>query len=138
MRRSHPHESGETAANEAEEQERGREEDAGGRTLLGLDLRWARPTFELEAEGTLLPSTHDQPYEGGAFASLAVRLVDPLWAVGRAEVYRPVEGGNARLGFLGLTYRPDPRLVVKLGRQLSRHPSTRIPDGWFLSFSSLF
>jgi hypothetical protein len=116
----------------------GREEDPRGRALLGGDLRWETPSLELTAEGVLLPSTASAPYEGGAFGMAAIRLHGPLWAVLRAERYYPVDDRSARLSFAGLTLRADRHFVAKFGRQFSQHPSIRIPDGWFLSFSSLF
>lgn len=115
-----------------------REEDAGTRPLLGADFRWEGPRAELLAEGTWLLSTAYAEYEGGAFVQGALRLHGPLWFVGRAETYQPVDGQVARLGYAGLTVRYGGRLVVKLGRQFTRRSSERIPDGWFLSLSSLF
>ncbi|HKJ01986.1 MAG TPA: hypothetical protein VJ997_06010, partial [Longimicrobiales bacterium] len=115
-----------------------REAEAHGRGLLGADVRWVNPRLELTAEASWLPSSDHAAYEGGAFAQGAVRVAGPLWAVARAESYTPVDGRTARLGYAGLTLRPGPRLVVKTGWQFAQHPSPRIPDGWFLSFSSLF
>lgn len=115
-----------------------REEDRGTRSLLGADLRWTRAGFEVAAEATWLPGAAGSPAEGGAFAQAAVRVVGPVWAVGRAEAYRLPDAAEERVAFAGLTLRALPRAVVKLGWQFSRRPSARIPDGWFLSFSSLF
>jgi hypothetical protein len=115
-----------------------REAEAHGRSLLGADVRWVRPRLELTAEANWLPASEHAPSEGGAFAQGAVRLAGPLWAVLRGESYTPVDGTTARLGYAGLTLRPGPRFVMKAGWQFAEHPSTRIPDGWFLSFSSLF
>ncbi|MCA9739733.1 MAG: hypothetical protein KC645_19050, partial [Gemmatimonadetes bacterium] len=115
-----------------------REEEAEGRTLVGADLRWESARAQLALEGTWLRAAAEEVAEGGAFARLAVRIGGPLWAVARVESYRPIDGRTADVGYVGLTARPDRRLVVKLGRQFTRRPSTRIPDGWFLSFSSLF
>lgn len=141
VRRSRPAEAEENRDEEGENREEAwedREEDAGSRALLGGDLRWERPGLELAVEAVWVPRRDGIPAEAGAFASVAVRLVDPLWAVARAETYRPLDGRAAHLGFAGLTLRAHRRLVVKLGRQFSEQPSSRIPDGWFLSFSSLF
>jgi len=115
-----------------------REEESEGRVLLGADLRWTHADAELSVEGVWLPSAEEAPYERGLFVQGAFRLAGPVWAVGRGEVYRPVDGEAARLGYAGLTFRGGPHLVVKFGKQLVRHASPRIPDGWFLSFSSLF
>jgi hypothetical protein len=115
-----------------------REEEAHGRGLLGADVRWTHPRLELTAEATWLPAAEHGRSEGGAFAQSAVRLAGPLWAVARVETYSPVDGTSVRLGYAGLTLRPRPRFVVKTGWQFAQHPSPRTPDGWFLSFSSLF
>jgi hypothetical protein len=134
MRRSQPPDPGETQETETEE----REEESTHRALLGGDLRWETPRFEVTAETAWLPRTEHQIDEGGAFVLAAVRVAGPVWGVARAELYRPVDDRTARTAFAGLTLRAGPHLVVKLGRQFSKRPSTKIPDGWFLSFSSLF
>ncbi|MGD2069615.1 MAG: hypothetical protein PVI57_13145 [Gemmatimonadota bacterium] len=115
-----------------------REEDDRTRLLVAADLRWERPGMEWLAEGVWLPATEHAPSEGGAFAQGAVRIGGPVWAVGRLERFRPVDGHGVTVGYAGVTVRAGSHLVVKLGRQLVRRPSERIPDGWFLSFSSLF
>lgn len=115
-----------------------REEEAHGRALLGADVRWVAPRMEVTAEASWLPAGENALAEGGAFVQGAVRLIGPLWAVGRAESYTSLDGVAAHLGYAGVTVRGDSRFVVKAGRQFSQRPSIRIPDGWFLSFSSLF
>jgi len=115
-----------------------REEDASPRTLLGADLRWATARFEVMSEGNLITATAEEPSEGGVYGMVSARLAGPLWAVTRGEVYRPVDGTTARMLYVGMTLRADRRLVVKFGRQFVQRASVRIPDGWFLSFSSLF
>jgi hypothetical protein len=115
-----------------------REEEDEGRALLAADMQWASARLEISAEATYIPSAESAAAEGGAFAQGAVRLGGPLWLVARAEAFSPVDGRTVRVGYTGLTVRTGPRLVVKVGRQFSRHPSNAIPDGWFLSFSSLF
>lgn len=116
----------------------GREEDEGGRALVSADLRWVTRGVELSAEATALAPAEGEPREEGAYVMAAVRLYGPIWAVTRGETYRPVDGRSLRVGFAGLTLRANRYLVAKLGRQFSQHPSIRIPDGWFVSFSSLF
>lgn len=125
---------------ESEDHDEGeeREEEAHGRGLLGADVRWVHPSVELTAEATWLPASEHAASEGGVFAQGAFRMSGPLWAVARVETYTPVDGDRVRMGFVGLTLRPAPRFVVKTGWQFAENPSTRIPDGWFLSFSSLF
>ncbi len=115
-----------------------REEDQTDRTLLGGDLRWAGQSAELMAEGTWLTARGPEPYEGGAYVLTALHLKGPLWGVGKGEWYSPVDGREVTMGYAGLTYRGGPHLVIKVGRQFATRSSRRIPDGWFLSFSSLF
>jgi hypothetical protein len=115
-----------------------RHEDAQTRILAGADVRWVGSRFELTVEGAWLPAVEHAAYEGGAFAQGAFQIAGPVWGVGRAEVFRPVDGLTVRVGYAGLTVRAGPRFVAKMGRQFSRRPSERIPEGWFLSFSSLF
>ncbi|MGD8281849.1 MAG: hypothetical protein PVJ80_14480 [Gemmatimonadota bacterium] len=134
IRRTHPDE---TDANTGSGP-RDRIEEEGGRPLLGTDLRWTTSRFELTAEATWLLASDDQPYEGGVFGLASIRLWGPLWGVVRAEAYHPMDDLSIRTGFAGLTLRADRRFIAKVGRQFSRHPSIRIPDGWFASFSSLF
>jgi hypothetical protein len=126
------------AGDRASEDLEDREEDVRTRTLMGADVRWAHPRMELLAEGVWLPPSEEAGYEGGAFAQGAVRLTGPLWAVVRAEAFESLDASAARLGYAGLTLRARGRFVAKLGRQFSRRPSERIPDGWFLSLSALF
>ncbi len=114
------------------------EEEEEPRALFGADLRWIRPNVELTAEGAWIPSVDGEPTERGIFGQGAVRVRGPVWAVGRAETYTPVDGTTVHVGYAGLTVRAGPHFVMKFGRQFSKRPSTRIPDGWFLSFSSLF
>jgi hypothetical protein len=116
----------------------GRDEDASARSLFGMDLRWTTSRLEIVGEGNVVPAAEGEPVEGGAYGIASVRLSGPLWMVVRGEVYRPLDGATARIAFAGLALRADRRLVVKLGRQFVQRSSVRIPDGWFLSFSSLF
>jgi hypothetical protein len=108
------------------------------RTLLAADFKWEGERAQLQAEGTWLMASGAAAYEGGVFTVLAVRIAGPVWGVGKLERYQPVEGATANLGYLGLTARPSPHLVVKVGRELTDLTSSRIPDGWFLSLSSIF
>ena len=119
-------------------QQHEREEDQGTRGLLGADFRWEGASMDLTAEGSWLPATEHAPAEGGAFAQAAVRVAGPVWLVGRTEGYRLPDASQERVAFTGVTVRALPHAVVKLGWQFSRRPSARIPDGWFVSFSSLF
>jgi len=114
------------------------EEDPRDRTLLGADLRWAASRVEVLAEGTWLLPRGDEPREGGAYVLGAVRVTGRLWAVAKGEVYSPVDLRRAHMLYGGVTWRGGRHLVVKLGRQFTNRSSRRIPDGWFLSFSSLF
>ena len=115
-----------------------RDEESSLRPLLGVDARWLGDGVEISGEAAWAPEAEERPAEGGVYLQGAVRIAGPLWAVARAESHRPVDDRTAEVGYAGLTWRPGPRFVVKLGRQFTRRPSTRIPDGWFLSFSSLF
>jgi hypothetical protein len=124
------------AAETAEDVER--EEEKGYRTLLGADVRWITPRWELSAEGAWLSSYERVSAERGAFVLGAVRISGPVWGVARGEIYEPVDGSTARTAYAGLTVRAGPHIVVKAGRQFARRPSNKIPDGWFLSLSSLF
>ncbi len=114
------------------------QEDLTNRTLLGGDLSWTGADVEVMAEATWLARTESQPGEGGAYVVGSFRLRGPLWAVGESEFYTPVDGQRVGLGYAGLTYRSGAHLVVKFGREFATHSSSRVPDGWFLSLSSLF
>lgn len=116
----------------------GREGEREVRTLVGGDLRWVTARTELMAEAALLPATGAAAREGGVSVQGAVRLGGSLWGVARAERYTPLDGASTALGYLGLTWRGPGRTVIKVGRQLIERASPRIPDGWFVSFSSLF
>jgi len=115
-----------------------REDDTTPRTILGADFRFDGAAAQLMGEGVWVPGEGQAGDEGGIMFLGSVRLAGPLWGVGRGEVYRPIDGRRAWVGYLGAALRRSPRLVIKAGYQFSRHPSSRIPDGWFLSFSSLF
>lgn len=115
-----------------------RDEDLTARNLLALDFRWDGSRAQIQAEGTWLLPAGAAPYEGGAFVVGAVRVAGPVWAVAKVERYQPVEGATANLGYLGLTARTGRHLVIKAGREFTDRTSPRIPDGWFLSLSSIF
>lgn len=144
MRRSHPREEyeleapGYAGSDDWEEEEEEREEDADTRPLFGADLRWESARMEVSAEATWLGASDEGVSERGGFAMASVRLFGPFWAVGRGESYRLPDASNVEVGFAGLALRTSPRFVAKVGWQFSERPSARIPDGWFLSFSSLF
>ncbi len=121
---------------EGDDEERENEDESRG--LLAADLRWAGLWAEFDVEAVWLPASEHEGAESGVFGQAAVRLGGPVWAVGRVEHYSPVDGGGLDLGYAGLTIRPSARFVVKVGRQFVRRSTSRIPDGWFLSFSSLF
>jgi hypothetical protein len=120
--------------------EDGRIRAVGARRSFRFDeaATWQAPDVEVVAEGSWPLAGEDAPYEGGMFVSSAVRLGGPVWGVARAESSRPVDGLESWLGYAGVPVRASPSLVVKFGRQFSERPSARIPEGWFLSFSSPF
>ena len=114
-------------------------ETPGSRTLLGVDLLWRFGRAELLAEAVDLSAASGSPSERGAFVQLAVPLPgSPLHLVGRIERYDPVVERRLGIQTLGVVYRPDRRLVVKLERQHTDRPSFRVPDGWYLSVSGIF
>jgi hypothetical protein len=115
-----------------------RDEDVTPRTLLGVDFGWEGTRAQLQAEGTWLLRSASAGYEGGAFLVGALRLAGPVWGVGKVERYQAAEGAAADLGYLGLTARTGPHFVIKAGREFTDRTSPRIPDGWFLSLSSIF
>jgi len=120
-----------------QESEPGEVEDH-GRPLVGADIAWSGANLDLSAESSFLPTGRGLPREAGIYLQGAFRLWSQVWAVGRAEYYEPVDGRPVRTGYAGLTIRESRHFVVKLGRQFSRHPSEKLPGGWFLSLSSLF
>jgi len=125
----------------------GREEDVGTRSLFGFDASWSRGRTQLLAEGVLVSATGEDENETGAERGAFLQAALPLPAVPathlvlRAERYGALGGiGPSYLNIYtaGLTVRPNPHLTLKLDRQVTSRASNRAPDGWFLSLSALF
>lgn len=115
-----------------------RDEEAHPRTLLGADFSWSIGRIELLSEAVALSSEAGQSNERGAFLQGVFRVVGPVYAVGRTEIYEDVDGRRLHIQTLGATARPTRHLTLKLGRQIVDHPSPRARDGWFVSASALF
>ncbi|HEX9106188.1 MAG TPA: hypothetical protein VF832_03150, partial [Longimicrobiales bacterium] len=124
-----------------------RQEDAGARTLFGLDASWSRGRLQLLAEGVLVSASgegaNERGAERGAFlqAALPLPAVPATHLVLRAERYGATGGISSSyldVFTAGVTVRPSPHLTLKLERQRTSRASNRAPDGWFLSLSALF
>jgi len=115
-----------------------RELDTTVRRLMGVDLSWMIGRLELLAEATALTAAGWRPPERGAFVQATVGVLGPLFLVARSEVYTPVVRETLHLQTLGAALRPMRHLTLKLDRQITDRPSTRAPDGWFVSASALF
>jgi hypothetical protein len=115
-----------------------REEDEGERTLLGLDFLTRFHGVEISGEGLWLSSSDVEPTQRGAFVQGVIPLAGSLYGVLRVEGYDPVDGQALWTYTAGATWRLHPRLVLKAERHVTHRTSTRVPDGWFFSISSLF
>jgi hypothetical protein len=115
-----------------------REEDEGERGLLGVDFLTRIHGVELSGEGVWLPSSDVEPTQRGAFVQGVVPLGGSLFGVLRVEGYDPVDDDVLWTYTAGATWRLNPKLVLKAERHVTHRTSTRVPDGWFFSISSLF
>jgi len=115
-----------------------REEDENERALMGLDFLTRIQGVELSGEAVWLSESALEPAQKGAFIQGAIPLVGNVFGVLRAEGYDPVDGDLLWIYNVGANWRLHPRLVVKVERQITDRASARVPDGWFLSISSLF
>jgi len=116
----------------------GREEDETERALVGLDFLTRVHGVEVSGEAVWLSESALEPAQKGAFLQGAIPLVGNLFGVVRAEGYDPVDGDLLWTYSIGANWRIHPRFVVKAERQITDRASSRVPDGWFLSISSLF
>ncbi|HEX6558770.1 MAG TPA: hypothetical protein VF021_04890 [Longimicrobiales bacterium] len=128
-------EDGDTIPEEPEVEDR--VEDTATRRLFGADLRLEARWLSIHAEATTLSATADRPRERGAFVQTAIPLFLGISAVGRVEYYDPVVSSTLRVGTAGLTYRPVPRVAIKVAHQWTSRVSRRAPAGWFVSLSGL-
>jgi hypothetical protein len=116
----------------------GREEDENERALVGLDFLTRIHGVEVSGEAVWLSESALEPVQRGAFVQGVVPLVGTLFGVLRAEGYEPVDEDPLWIYSVGATWRFHPRLVFKVERQITHRSSFKVPDGWFLSISSLF
>lgn len=123
---------------DGEEGGEGREEDSRERALMGVDFLARVRRMEVSGEAVWLEASEREAPQRGAFVQGVIPLVGTLYGVLRAEAYRPVDEGTLLTYTMGATWRLHRRLVLKLDRQITRPTSSRVPDGWFFSVSSLF
>lgn len=116
----------------------GREEDERERVLVGLDFLARVRGVEVSGEGVWVSESAPEPVQRGGFLQGVIPLVGRLFAVIRAEGYDPVDEDLLWTYTVGATWRLHPRLVLKAERLITDRPSSRVPDGWFFSISSLF
>lgn len=108
--------------------------------LLGADIQWQIGRTEISAEGLYRFSSDDRDRdEWGAFIQGVTPIVGNLYGVLRGEVFESSYTGNtARLGTVGLAYRPIPPITLKVERLLGDDNAQLSPDGWFGSIAILF
>jgi hypothetical protein len=135
---SRPEEPNEIEERDGEDGGEGREEDSKERALVGVDFLTRVLGAEVSGEAIWLGASDSEPAQRGAFVQGVIPLVGALYGLVRAEGYRPVDSGTLMAYTVGATWRLHTRLVLKLDRQLTRPTSSRVPDGWFFSVSSLF
>jgi hypothetical protein len=123
---------------EAEDRGEGREEDESERALVGLDFFTRVHGVEVSGEAVWLSESAVEPVQRGAFVQGVIPLVGTLFGVLRTEGFDPVDDDLLWIYSVGATWRLHPRLILKVERQITGRTSSKVPDGWFLSISSLF
>jgi hypothetical protein len=111
------------------------------RKLIGLDYMWSRNRFEISAEAAYRFSDDGSLFdEKGLFVQGVVPLSARLYAVGRYEFYDPAGnvGADLNLWVLGLAFRPNASLVLKMEARTGGGRSERAPESVQASVAFLF
>lgn len=110
------------------------------RNLAGVDFLWSHNRFEVSGEAVNRSSNHRADRgESGAFLQAVAPLSDRLYAVGRIETFR--SAGSivpVRLRVIGLTFRVNPALSIKMELLHTQHNETAVQEGFMSSLSILF
>lgn len=108
--------------------------------LIGVDFSWSGRHFSLSGEG--IHRTGGGPHipdEYGGFLEAEVPLVPRLYLVGRYERYRTsIPPETVTLETLGINYRPQPGIVLKLERRQGIDNNQLAPSGWLAAVAVLF
>jgi hypothetical protein len=110
--------------------------------LLGLDFLWSARGYELSGEVAYRKSNEagepDDRRRGDFFQGV-VPLTDKLFAVGRIETLsEPILNKTTRLQVLGLNYRPNRAVSLKLEYIHGANTAVTTPVGFLSSISVLF
>lgn len=113
-------------------------------TLLGFNAKKTLGKFQLETEATTTHLTGSNPArvrsnEWGAYVLGAYALTNKLSLMARYEYFEDRGVVNAsRNALLGLAYRPDPAMVLKVEYIKNSGAVIDVNTGLFTSFSVLF
>ena len=112
----------------------------GRKQLFGLDARLRWHGLELTSEALY---RHGQGHHGrdswGAFVQGVVPLFRQIYAIGRYEYFHdPGTLRGARLTSVGLAWRPQPAVVLKLEMRDGGGNEPLVPDGLLASLAVLF
>jgi hypothetical protein len=110
--------------------------------LLGLDFLWSARGYELSGEVAYRKSNEAGERDdrrSGDFIQGVVPLTEKLYAVGRIETLsEPVLNKTTRLQVLGLNYRPNRAVSLKLEFIHGTNTGVTTPVGFLSSISVLF
>lgn len=110
------------------------------KNLYGADFYWTTRYAVLSGEAIYrTPRGSSQSDERGGFVQVVVPVPLRLYLVGRYEHYdTDALQAHPTLRVLGVTWRPEPPLSVKLEYRGGSNNSTVAPSGWFASLAVLF
>ncbi|MGD8589949.1 MAG: porin [Chromatiales bacterium] len=108
--------------------------------LFGADLYWNVGSMEFSFEGIYRKSPgQDEPDVYGGFVQAVLPLTKHLYFVGRHENYRAaIQEDTALIDCLGLTYRPNWAISLKLEYRGGSNNEILAPSGWLGSLAILF
>jgi hypothetical protein len=110
--------------------------------LLGIDFLWSSKGYELSGEWAYRKSSEQGERDdkrSGDFIQGVIPLTGKLYAVGRIESLRePVLDKKIRVQVLGLNYRPNPAVSLKLEFIHGSDVGLGTPVGFLSSISVLF
>jgi hypothetical protein len=117
-----------------------RDEPNEDKHLLGLDFLWSARGYELSGEVAHRTSNEGRSRDvKGGFIQGVIPLSEKLFAVGRLESMRDPDLQNTvRLNVVGLNYRLNPAVALKLERIHGSNTGVTTPVGFLSSISVLF
>lgn len=110
------------------------------KNLTGVDFLWSHKRYEISGEAVSRNSNQGADRdESGAFVQVVAPISDRLYAIGRVETFRNAGSiAPVRLRVVGLTFRVNPALSIKMEFLHALHNDIVPQEGFMSSLSILF